>query len=120
MRKQRALVTGSCGLIGSEVAIFFPRNGFEIAEVDSNHRREFFGREGDTAWPLGRLRREILATGMSTLISETAAKSACRQLPTISRWKQRFVEEGLEGLDTYHPRPQTVVLHQLCELRSWR
>jgi len=24
--------------------------------------------------------------------------------PTISRWKQRFLEDGLEGLDTYQPR----------------
>jgi transposase len=30
--------------------------------------------------------------------------------PTISRWKQRFMEEGLEGLDTYHPGQQAAVL----------
>jgi transposase len=30
--------------------------------------------------------------------------------PTISRWKQRFLEEGLEGLDTYHPGQPAVVL----------
>ena len=30
--------------------------------------------------------------------------------PTISRWKQRFLEDGLEGLDTYHPGQQAVVL----------
>jgi len=30
--------------------------------------------------------------------------------PTISRWKQRFLEEGLEGLDTYHPGQSAVVL----------
>ena len=30
--------------------------------------------------------------------------------PTISRWKQRFLEQGLEGLDTYHPGQQAVVL----------
>jgi hypothetical protein len=23
--------------------------------------------------------------------------------PTISRWKQRFLKDGLEGLDAYHP-----------------
>ena len=30
--------------------------------------------------------------------------------PTISRWKQRFLEEGREGLDTYHPGQPAVVL----------
>jgi len=56
---RKALVTGSCGLIGSEVAIFFSRNGFEVIGIDSNHRAEFFGPEGDTSWSLDRLRREI-------------------------------------------------------------
>jgi transposase len=30
--------------------------------------------------------------------------------PTISRWKQRFLENGLEGLDTYHPGQPAVIL----------
>src|ERR1700687_4665931 len=30
--------------------------------------------------------------------------------PTIARWKQRFLEAGLEGLDTYHPGQKAVVL----------
>ena len=30
--------------------------------------------------------------------------------PTISRWKQRYLEDGLEGLDTYHPGQPAVVL----------
>ena len=30
--------------------------------------------------------------------------------PTIARWKQRFVEAGLEGLDTYHPGQKAVLL----------
>jgi len=53
------LVTGSCGLIGSEVAVFFSRAGFAVTGVDDNHRAVFFGPEGDTAWSLGRLRRDI-------------------------------------------------------------
>jgi CDP-paratose 2-epimerase len=52
-------VTGSCGLIGSEVAVFFSRAGFAVAGIDSNHRAVFFGPEGDTAWSLERLRRDI-------------------------------------------------------------
>src|ERR1035441_7043893 len=53
------LVTGSCGLIGSEVSVFFSRHGFEVTGIDSNHRAIFFGPEGDTSWVLDRLRREI-------------------------------------------------------------
>jgi CDP-paratose 2-epimerase len=53
------LVTGSCGLIGSEVAVYFARQGFDVSGIDSNHRAIFFGPEGDTGWVLDRLRREI-------------------------------------------------------------
>jgi len=56
---RKALVTGSCGLIGSEVAVFFARKGFDVTGIDSNHRAVFFGPEGDTSWSLDRLRREI-------------------------------------------------------------
>lgn len=55
------LVTGSCGLIGSEVALHFARLGFRVSGIDSNHRAVFFGPEGDTSWALARLRREIPA-----------------------------------------------------------
>jgi CDP-paratose 2-epimerase len=54
-----ALITGSCGLIGSEVSIHFSGAGFQIAGVDNNQRAVFFGSEGDTRWSLGRLRSEI-------------------------------------------------------------
>jgi CDP-paratose 2-epimerase len=59
MGTRKALVTGSCGLIGSEVALFFARAGYAVTGIDSNHRALFFGPEGDTAWSLERLRREI-------------------------------------------------------------
>jgi hypothetical protein len=53
------LVTGSCGLIGSEVSVYFSRQGYQVFGIDSNHRAVFFGPEGDTSWVLERLRREI-------------------------------------------------------------
>lgn len=56
---KRALITGSCGLIGSEVSLYFSRNGFEIVGVDNNQRAIFFGPEGDTRWSLNRLRSNI-------------------------------------------------------------
>ncbi|MGD0437135.1 MAG: NAD-dependent epimerase/dehydratase family protein [Bryobacteraceae bacterium] len=59
MSSPLVLVSGSCGLIGSEVSVFFARQGFRVAGIDSNHRAVFFGPEGDTGWVLERLRREI-------------------------------------------------------------
>ncbi len=59
MATQKVLVTGSCGLIGSEVSIFFARQGFDVVGIDSNHRAVFFGPDGDTSWSLARLQREI-------------------------------------------------------------
>jgi CDP-paratose 2-epimerase len=53
------LVTGACGLIGSEVCRYFARLGFEIHGIDDNHRAIFFGPEGDTSWTLEGLKRDI-------------------------------------------------------------
>jgi CDP-paratose 2-epimerase len=59
MLKRSVLVTGSCGLIGSEVCVYFARQRFHVAGIDSNHRAVFFGPDGDTSWSLSRLRAEI-------------------------------------------------------------
>ncbi len=55
----RALVTGSCGLIGSEVCVHLGRNGYGVFGIDNNQRAVFFGPEGDTSWSLERLRKNI-------------------------------------------------------------
>ncbi len=44
------LVTGSSGLIGSEVVTFFHGKGFDVHGLDSNQRAIFFGPQGDTRW----------------------------------------------------------------------
>jgi CDP-paratose 2-epimerase len=51
-----ALVTGSSGLIGSEVVEFLDARGYTVHGVDNNMRRTFFGPHGDTTWNLTRLR----------------------------------------------------------------
>ncbi len=56
---RKALVTGSCGLIGSEVCVHLGRNGFRVFGIDNNERAVFFGPEGDTSWSLERLRKSI-------------------------------------------------------------
>jgi CDP-paratose 2-epimerase len=53
----KVLVTGSSGLIGSEAVEHFDRQGHEVAGVDNNMRRVFFGAAGDTLWNLERLKR---------------------------------------------------------------
>ncbi len=50
-----ALVTGSSGLIGSEVVAFFIRLGWTVHGVDNNMRADFFGTAGDTRWNQKRL-----------------------------------------------------------------
>ena len=55
----KALVTGSCGLIGSEVCLHLARHGYEIFGIDNNERSVFFGPEGDTRWSLQRLQSQI-------------------------------------------------------------
>src|ERR1700681_4098036 len=37
--------------------------------------------------------------------------------PTIVRWKQRFLESGLDGLDTYHPGQKATVLTPVLRAR---
>jgi CDP-paratose 2-epimerase len=49
------LVTGSSGLIGSEVALHFHEQGFRIHGADNNQRAVFFGPQGDTRWNQKRL-----------------------------------------------------------------
>ena len=52
MRAKSLLVTGSSGLIGSEVATHFDAVGWEVHGVDNNQRAVFFGPGGDTRWRL--------------------------------------------------------------------
>jgi len=53
------MVTGSCGLIGSEVCLHFYQSGYSVLGIDNNQRAVFFGPEGDTSWTLDRLRQNI-------------------------------------------------------------
>ena len=44
------LITGSCGLVGSESSTFFSQKGFDILGIDNNSRKSFFGKDGDISW----------------------------------------------------------------------
>src|SRR5271165_5115776 len=56
---KKCLVTGSSGLIGSEVVAFFSSEGWEVHGLDNNMRRDFFGPQGDTVWNRKRLERDF-------------------------------------------------------------
>ncbi len=55
----RLLVTGSSGLIGSEMVVHFAALGWEVHGLDSNQRAVFFGPSGDTRWNQQRLQRDV-------------------------------------------------------------
>ncbi len=60
MSKPIILVTGSSGLIGSEVSMYFSKQlGYSVHGVDNNQRAVFFGPQGDTRWNQQRLQKDI-------------------------------------------------------------
>lgn len=54
-----AVITGSCGLVGSEAARYFAAKGFQVVGVDNDMRRYFFGEDASTAWNREILKREV-------------------------------------------------------------
>ena len=52
---KKVLITGSSGLIGSEVVAYFDAAGWEVHGIDNNMRADFFGKTGDTRWNQKRL-----------------------------------------------------------------
>jgi len=59
MATRTLLVTGSSGLIGSEVCVHFAELGWAIHGVDNNQRAVFFGAAGDTRWNQRRLQESL-------------------------------------------------------------
>ena len=55
----KILVTGSSGLIGSEVCCYFSNQGHQIHGIDNNQRAVFFGPQGDTSWRLEELKAAL-------------------------------------------------------------
>ena len=53
-----ALITGSCGLIGSESVKFFLKKGFDVVGIDNNTRKKLFGLDGDISLVQKQLNRD--------------------------------------------------------------
>lgn len=56
---KKVLVTGSSGLIGSEVCTYFTAQGWQVNGADNNGRAAFFGPQGDTRWNQERLVQQL-------------------------------------------------------------
>ena len=54
-----ALITGSCGLVGSESSIYFAKKRFKIVGIDNNARKFFFGKDGDISWINKKLKKNL-------------------------------------------------------------
>jgi CDP-paratose 2-epimerase len=54
-----AVVTGSSGLVGSEMARFLDGQGMSVVGIDNDLRSYFFGPEASTRWNAERLTREL-------------------------------------------------------------
>jgi CDP-paratose 2-epimerase len=52
---KKILISGSSGLIGSEVCLFFANQGWQVHGIDNNQRAVFFGETGDTRWNQSRI-----------------------------------------------------------------
>jgi CDP-paratose 2-epimerase len=59
MAEKRIVVTGSSGLIGSEVVKYFGDAGWTVHGLDNNQRAIFFGPQGDTRWNQRRLLESV-------------------------------------------------------------
>jgi len=84
---KRLLVTGSNGLIGSEMVSHFHKLGWEVHGIDNNMRVDFFGPEGDTRWNQERLLQQFARSfrpGGSMTIPHTSMVSR-RIFPSTSR-----------------------------------
>ena len=56
---KKVLVTGSSGLIGSKVCLYFAAEGWQVHGIDNNQRAIVFGPKGDTRWNQHRLEQVI-------------------------------------------------------------
>src|SRR5688500_5004554 len=53
------IISGSCGLVGSEAVRFYHARGFDVVGIDNDLRSYFFGAEGSTAWVRDRLTQDL-------------------------------------------------------------
>lgn len=57
--KELVIITGAGGLIGSEAAGFFHRQGYAVLGIDNDKRAYFFGPAASTAWKIAELQQSL-------------------------------------------------------------
>ena len=76
-----------------------------------DQRRELHSIAQSRSLPAGYVFRAKLILMLAEGASFSAIKRRLQtSAPTIIRWKQRFLESGLDGLDTYHPGQKATIL----------
>ena len=83
----KILVTGSSGLIGSEVCSYFSHLGHSVHGIDNNQRAVFFGPQGDTSWRL----KELKAILPSFLHHEIDIRDRAKVLEIIKEIKPEAI-----------------------------
>lgn len=84
---RKLLVTGSSGLIGSEVVMHFDALGWEVHGIDNNMRADFFGQNGDTRWN----QRRLIANSHNFQHHELDIRSRAGVLACIEQLKPDLV-----------------------------
>lgn len=54
MDLEKVLITGSCGLVGSEATLFFLQQGATVIGIDNDSRGKWFGKEGSVQRGIGK------------------------------------------------------------------
>jgi nucleoside-diphosphate-sugar epimerase len=70
----KVFITGSSGLIGSELVSYFDQRAQSVVGTDNNMRADFFGPEGDTTWNLRRLMQTTRTFMLMTSTCATARR----------------------------------------------
>src|SRR6201998_1117176 len=79
--------------------------------LSGNQRSELTSIAQSRSLPAGYVFRAKLILMLAEGASFSTIKRRLQtSAPTIIRWKQRFLETGLDGLDTYHPGQKATVL----------
>jgi CDP-paratose 2-epimerase len=101
----RLLITGSNGLIGSELTAYFDAMGGTVIGLDNNMRADFFGRDGDTLWNLRRLKETL-----------SRYRHFDQDIRDRASLKRLFNEEGPFDLIVHCAAQPS---HDLAASRSW-
>ena len=87
MPTKTLLVTGSSGLIGSEVCVHFAGRGWRVVGVDNNQREVFFGPQGDTRWNQRRLQEQLGVLALLAALKPNAiVHTAAQPRPNARNW----------------------------------